>query len=211
VPALLLVIIYANNGLYPAVGLSAVEEVRRLSLSTGLLFLIVIYLHFSPQYNRRLLPPGLRACLGSRHHNGPAGQESRPAFMYQVYNWWVSGCHRRIPDRRVIEVAEFFVRYPIKGIVPQAVFVEEENQFKRDPHFSGSLFQRISTFCQTVLGIKTVLVVVPNWNWISDNIDKYRYTFETSGPDSPSRRIVFPFRIRKTLDFNQVIGFPGMP
>ena len=33
VPILLLIIIYANNGLYPGLGLSAVEDVRRLSLS----------------------------------------------------------------------------------------------------------------------------------------------------------------------------------
>ncbi len=42
VPVLLLLIIYTENGLYPGIRLSAVEEVRRLSYSTGLVFLIVI-------------------------------------------------------------------------------------------------------------------------------------------------------------------------
>src|SRR5450756_2314225 len=46
IPILLLMVIYANFGLYPGIGLSAVEEMRRLSISTSLVFLIVITLTF---------------------------------------------------------------------------------------------------------------------------------------------------------------------
>jgi Undecaprenyl-phosphate galactose phosphotransferase WbaP len=205
VPILLLIIIYASNGLYPGIGLSAVEEVRRLSLSTGLLFLIVITITF-------LLKT---TAIYSRFVFGIAWAATSivvPLFRNFVrrvcvgFNCWgESVAIVGFPDRRVIEVADFFARYPTKGIVPKAVFVEKENQVRGDPSYRVIVSKDINGW-PDCFGIKTVLVVVPNWNWIGDNIDKYRYTFERvvlirQQKDS------FSLSDSKTLDFNEVIGF----
>jgi Undecaprenyl-phosphate galactose phosphotransferase WbaP len=109
------------------------------------------------------------------------------------------------PDRKVIEVADFFARNSTKGILPKAVFIEEANRGKGDQSYQVIVSKDINGWPER-FGIKTVLVVVPNWNWIGDNIDKYRYTFQRvvlirQQKDS------FSLSDSKTLDFNQVIGF----
>jgi Undecaprenyl-phosphate galactose phosphotransferase WbaP len=205
VPALLLFIIYANNGLYPGIGLSAVEEVRRLSLSTGLLFLIMITLTFllktTAAYSRlvfglawaaaTLIVPLVRSLV-------------RRVFI-RLNAWGEPVAIVGFPDRKVIEVADFFTRYPIKGVIPKAVFVEEEDQGKGDPGYRVIVSKDINGWPGR-FGIKTVLVLVPNWNWISENIDKYRYTFQRvvlirQQKDS------FSLSDSKTLDFKEVLGF----
>lgn len=205
VPLLLLIIIYSNSGLYPGVGLSAVEELRHLSLSTGLLFLIMITLTFllktTAVYSRLVF--GL--AWAATTIMVPLVRSLVRRLCIRFNGWGEPVAIVGFPDRKVIEVADFFARYPIKGIVPKAVFVEKENQVKGDPSYRVIVSKDINGLPDR-FGIKTVLVVVPNWNWISDNIDKYRYTFERvvlirQQKDS------FSLSDSKTLDFNQVIGF----
>jgi Undecaprenyl-phosphate galactose phosphotransferase WbaP len=102
-------------------------------------------------------------------------------------------------------VADFFTKFRTKGIVPKAVFVQSADQVKEGMSYRVIDSQDINGWPDR-FGIKTVLVVVPNWNWLGDNIDKYRYTFERvvlirQQKDS------FSLSDSKTLDFNEVIGF----
>ncbi len=205
VPALLLFIIYTNNGLYPGVGLSAVEEVRRLTLSTGLLFLIMVTLTFllktTAVYSRLVF--GLAWAAASIMV--PLVRSLVRRVCIRLNAWGEPVAIVGFPDRKVIEVADFFARYPIKGIIPKAVFVEEENQVTGDRDYRVIVSKDINGWPGR-FGIKTVLVLVPNWNWISENIDKYRYTFQRvvlirQQKDS------FSLSDSTTLDFKEVLGF----
>jgi Undecaprenyl-phosphate galactose phosphotransferase WbaP len=205
VPVLLLLIIYANNGLYPGIGLSSVEEVRRLSLSTALVFLIVITLTFllktTAVYSRLIF--GL--AWAATTILVPLVRNLVRRVCVRLNSWGEPVAIVGFPDRKVIEVADFFAESPIKGIVPMVIFVEGEKHIKPDPGYQVIVSKDINGWPDR-FGIKTVLVVVPNWNWISENIDKYRYTFERvvlirQQKDS------FSLSDSKTLDFNEVIGF----
>jgi Undecaprenyl-phosphate galactose phosphotransferase WbaP len=205
VPLLLLLIIYANNGLYPGIGLSSVEEVRRLSVSTGLLFLIVIMLTFllktTAVYSRLVFVLAWAATTIVI----PLLRNFVRRLCVRFNSWGEPVAVVGFPDRKVIEVANFFAKSPTKGIVPKAVFIEGVNHVKPDPCYRVIVSRDINGWSDCS-GIKTVLVVVPNWNWISENIDKYRYIFERvvlirQQKDS------FSLSDSKTLDFNEVIGF----
>lgn len=205
VPALLLLIIYAGNGLYPGIGLSAVEEVRRLSLSTGLIFLIVITITFlfktTAVYSRLVF--GL--AWGATSILVPLGRNLVRHLCARFISWGEPVAIVGFPDRKVFEVADFFARFPTKGIVPRAVFVQNANQFNEETCYQVIDSQDINGWPDR-FGIKTVLVVVPNWNWLGDNIDKYRYTFERVVL-TRQQKDTFSLSDSKTLDFNQVIGF----
>ena len=205
VPILLLVIVYANNGLYPGIGLSAVEELRRLSLSTSLLFLIVITLTFilktSAVYSRLVLGLAWVAAIILI----PLARNLVRRLCVRLNCWGEPVAIVGFPDRKVIEVADFFIKYPTKGILPTEVFIEEENQYKDNLGYQVIVSKDINGWPDR-FGIKTVLVVVPNWNWIGENIEKYRYTFERvvlihQQKDS------FSLSDSKTLDFTGIIGF----
>jgi Undecaprenyl-phosphate galactose phosphotransferase WbaP len=205
VPVLLLLIIYAENGLYPGIGLSAVEEVRRLSLSTGLVFLIVVTITFllktTAVYSRLVF--GLAWAAATILVPLVRNLVRRLCVRFNI--WGEPVAIVGFPDRRVIEVADFFAKYRTKGILPKAVFVEDANQFKGDIGYRVIDSEDINGWPDR-FGIKTVLVVVPNWNWIGDNIDKYRYTFERVVLIR-QQKDTFSLSDSKTLDFNQVIGF----
>ena len=205
VPALLLLIIFSENGLYPGIGLSAVEEVRRLSLSTGVVFLIVITITFllktSAVYSRLVF--GL-AWVGATILI-PLVRNLIRRMCIRFISWGEPVAIVGFPDRKVIEVADFFTKFPNKGIAPKAVFVQIANQFKEELNYQVIDSQDINTWTDR-FGIKTVLVVVPNWNWLGDNIDKYRYTFERVVL-TRQQKDTFSLSDSKTLDFDQVIGF----
>jgi Undecaprenyl-phosphate galactose phosphotransferase WbaP len=205
VPVLLLLIIYAGNGLYPGIGLSAVEEVRRLSLSTGLVFLILITITFllktTAIYSRLVF--GI-AWIASTILI-PIIRNLVRRLCVRFIGWGEPVAIVGFPDRKVIEVADFFTKYRTKGIFPKAVFIEDEDQVKGDKGYMVIGSQEINGWPGR-LGIKTVLVLVPNWNWMGDNIDKYRYTFERVIL-TRQQKDTFSLSDSKTLDFDQVIGF----
>jgi Undecaprenyl-phosphate galactose phosphotransferase WbaP len=205
VPLLLLLIIYANNGLYPAIGLSSVEEVRRLTVSTALVFLIIIMLTFllktTAVYSRLIF--GL--AWAATTILVPLVRNFARRVCVSLNSWGEPVAVVGFPDRKVIEVADFFVSSPTKGIVPMVVFVERENHIKPGSDYQVFVSKDIDGWPDR-FGIKTVLVVVPNWNWISENIDNYRYIFERVVLIRQQKDI-FSLSDSKILDFNDVIGF----
>jgi Undecaprenyl-phosphate galactose phosphotransferase WbaP len=203
IPILLLLGIFSNSRLYPGIGISATEELRRLSISTSLLFLIVIALTFllktTAIFSRLVffmawlialfLIPLARhlirwICIHLRIWGEPVG---------------VAG----FPDRRVAEIANFFTRFPQKGLLPKAIFVNEPDRLESGDYQIFSDQPVPASFHQT---LKTVLVVVSDWNWVGDNIDRYRDVFERVVLIRPQRDN-FSLSDSIALDFNGVMGF----
>jgi Undecaprenyl-phosphate galactose phosphotransferase WbaP len=205
VPFVLLFIIYMNNELYPAIGLSSVEEVRRLTLSTALLFLILITLTFLLKTNAATSSPVLLLTWIAFNILIPLVRNFVRLIWVRLRMWGEPVAIVGFPDRRVIEVADYFVKYPTRGILPLAVFIGNPERVKEQANYQ--IFDE-----NTLNGspdpnrIKTVLVVIPNWNWIGENIDMYRYSYQRvvlirQQKDS------FSLSDSKTLDFKEVIGF----
>lgn len=205
VPIPLLVIIYINNDLYPGIGLSAVEEVRRLSLSSSLMFLILITLTFlfkSTEIYSRIV---IILAWGFVLILVPVTRYLIRLLCIRLKKWGEPVGIVGFPDRRVAEIADFFTQFPQRGIHPKAIFVEDSGQFKATKDYAvvntEDIYSRSKYY-----RLNTVLVVVPNWNWVGENLDRYRYSF---------RRVVlihqqqenFSLSDLVAMDFNGVIGF----
>lgn len=205
VPLVLLILVYVNRGLYPGIGISSVEEWRRLFSSTTRLFLIMMALTFlmknSEIFSRLVFVLAWLFTLFLL-----------PLFRYlmrQVCIWlkvWgepvgIVG----FPDRRVTEVADFFIKNPQKGILPRLVFLEKSEQAGDQSEYQVQPSQHI--FSATARqGIRTMLVVVPNWNWVGKNIDRYRYTFERVFLIQ-NQKDDFSLSTSTAFDFNGEMGF----
>lgn len=208
VPIPLMIVIEANNELYPGIGLSSVEEIRRLTLSTSLLFLILITLTFllksADVYSRIIVflawamsiffLPMLRRLIRN--------------VCVKLNIWGELTGIVGFPDRRVAEVADFFINHPQKGIIPKAIFVEDPVQCDERKKYLTINADDIYTMAR-YLRIKTMLVVVPNWNWVGDNLDRYRYSFPRVILVRPQRDN-FSLSDSIALDFNGVMGFQVM-
>ncbi len=203
IPILLMLCINANSRLYPGIGISSTEEIRRLSLSTTLLFLIVISLTFmlraSQIYSRLVF---LMAWMFSLFLFPFVRFVVRRICIW-VKMWGEPVGIAGFPDRRVAEVADFFTQFPQKGIVPRAIYVNDPSQME-PANYEILSDQAIND--PNNLHLKTVLVVVPDWNLAGDDIDRYRDIFERVVLIRP-QRANFSLSDSVSLDFN---GFMGL-
>jgi len=207
-PIPLMILIFTNYNLYPGIGLSSVEEVRRLSIASTLLFLLLVALTFllktSAVYSRIvfLVSWGLTLFML------PIGRNIIRQICVRLKVWGEPVGIIGYPDRRVAEVADFFVKYPQKGIAPKAIFIDNPELvgcsdcyeiYKSDDVYTLAKYLRIST----------VLLVVSNWNWVGENLDTLRYSFERVILVRPQRD-TFSLTDSVALDFNGVTGFQVM-
>lgn len=205
VPVILSLIIQGKSGLYPGIGVSAVEEFRRLSVSNSLLFLIIFSITFllktADYYSRLLFLLAWMLTLFLM----PIARNIMRWVSVKLKIWGEQVAVVGFPDRRVAEVADFFVKFPHKGIRPKVIFTESGDDDDHNSPYHTHSAQKIGD-CPHSFGIKTVLVVVPNWNWVGENIDRYRYLFE---------RVIliqnqhgnFSLSDSVALDFYGVMGF----
>lgn len=205
IPVILFGFICAYLGLYPGIGLSAVEEVRRLCLASSLLFLIIITLTFflktAEIYSRIVF---IIAWLAS-FLLLPLTRNLIRRFCIRWKIWGEPVGVVGFPDRVVKEVADFFVIFPQKGINPKVIFVDGTIRKEYNTPYQIVPTQEISASPGN-FRIKTILVIVPNWNWMGENLEKYRYTFE---------RVIlirqqkdnFSLSESIALDFSGVMGF----
>jgi Undecaprenyl-phosphate galactose phosphotransferase WbaP len=205
IPILLLMVIYANFGLYPGVGISAAEEVRRLSVSTSLLFLIIITLTFllktTEIFSRIIIILAWLMALFVL----PLARNFMRWLCVRLKMWGEPAAVVGFPDRRVVEVADFFVNFPQKGIAPKVIYVDGAVSPSKAIPYQILSAQNMGNSTHKS-PIKTVLVVVSDWNWVGDNIDKYRYLFEKVILVQP-QRANFSFSDSIALDFTGVMGF----
>jgi Undecaprenyl-phosphate galactose phosphotransferase WbaP len=204
-PVLLLIIIFSTFGLYPAIGISAVEEVRRLSVSTSLLFLIVTTITFllktSESFSRIVFILAWLIALIFL----PLARSLIRWICVRLKIWGEPVAIVGFPDRRVVEVADFFTKFPHKGLMPRVIYLEEDLLISKKTSYDVLSTQTIGN-AKFDLPIKTVLVVVPDWNWVGENIDKYRFSFERIILIQP-QRAHFSLSDSVALDFNGVMGF----
>ena len=202
IPIALLLVILTNSRLYPGIGISATEELRRLTVSTTLLFLIVITLTFllktSEIYSRLIFFMAWLIALFCI----PLARRLIRWICIRLRIWGEPVGVVGFPDRRVAEIADFFTKFPQKGIVPKAIFVNEPALLEPAAYqiFSDQALHASNQ------ALKTVLVVVPDWNWVGDNIDRYRDIFERVVLIRPQRDN-FSLSDSVALDFNGVMGF----
>jgi Undecaprenyl-phosphate galactose phosphotransferase WbaP len=201
-----MVVIYNNYHLYPGIGLSSVEEIRRVSVASSLLFLILIALTFllktTTIYSRIVFGLAWMLLLFIT----PLIRNLMRRVCVFLRIWGEPVCIIGFPDRRVAEVADFFVKYPQKGIAVKAIFVQH-------PDECGDAVRKYQIYTAEDIylvsksrRVSTVLVIVSNWNWVGDNLDQLRYNFQRVILVRPQRDN-FSLSDSVVLDFNGVMGF----
>jgi Undecaprenyl-phosphate galactose phosphotransferase WbaP len=205
VPILLMLILYVKYDLFPGIGLSSSEEVRRLTNATTLSFLILIMLTFflkTTTFNSRI---GFIMAWALSLVIIPVNRNLMRRLCTWLKIWGEPVGIVGFPDRRVVEIADFFKKYPHKGINPTAIFVDDPEKCN-ETEASYEIIRADEIYAMAkYFRLDTVLVVVPNWNWAGDNLDRFRYSF---------RRVIlirqqrdsFSLSESVALDFNGVMG-----
>jgi Undecaprenyl-phosphate galactose phosphotransferase WbaP len=206
IPLLLVMQVYFN--LYPGIGLSSVEEIRRLTYSTSLLFVLLVVLTFLMRTTVAYSRVVFVLAWGMTLFFLPINRNLIRSICVKFKMWGEPTGIVGFPDRRVSEIADFFTKNPQKGVLPKAIFVEDPNQCEEKKSYQIVSTDDIYSMSR-YLRIKTMLVAVPNWNWVGDNLDNYRYSFPRVILVRPQRDN-FSLSDSVALDFNGVMGFQVM-
>jgi Undecaprenyl-phosphate galactose phosphotransferase WbaP len=204
---IMLILIFASNGLYSTVGLSRVEELRRVVLGSTIAFLFMVgftvLFNLTSMYSRigfisvwlltMLFIPVIRSLVRNTLIN---------------YHLWgepvaiIGDLHQALP------LARYFWRKPWFGIRPVVVLRDDSNSsddFKGYPPLS---IPRIKEYAHN-MSLQTALIVINDLNFADNLIDRYRFVF---------RRVIlikyqrgrFGLNTLKSLDFSDVLGLQVM-
>jgi Undecaprenyl-phosphate galactose phosphotransferase WbaP len=175
--ALLALIVYAWRGLYPAIGIGEIEELRRLSITTTLIFLSLATFTFltksPPKYSRSIFILAWMLSLGIV----PLGRNFVRVILskFQLWGEPVAVIGEGEP---VMKVANFLIRNLKVGFRPLIVFSDDDVISSSLSAIQVSPIKEMTNLCQSV-PIKTVLVVTPGSDGkISRKLDHWQNVFE---------------------------------
>jgi Undecaprenyl-phosphate galactose phosphotransferase WbaP len=201
--AVILVVSFYTRGLYPAVGLNKVEELRHIVVSLNFGFLALLGLTFilqtSGYYSRLVLILTWMVTL-----------VTIPLFRYIArkvsihLNLWgepvaiIGDLHKALP------LAGYFKRQLEFGVRPVAVLRDEECKSEDFKNYPSLPIYKIKEYAKS-LSLSTVLIVVNDLNHVDAVVDRYRYVFQ---------RVVlikyqqgrYGLNKLKPLDFSDVLG-----
>lgn len=199
--AVMLVIGFSTNGLYPGIGMHPVDELRKVVSNISITFMIAIGVTFvfktSIIYSRLILILSWIISLLFV----PVGRSIVRTLLSRIGLWGepvviVGDMIKSLP------LAEHFRKNPQLGVKPLKVF---PNEYSTDLDSSLVLSTRkIQRYAQS-LSLKTVLVVVSDLNHLDNLVDRYRFVFE---------RVIlikeqngkFGLNSLAPLDFSDVLG-----
>lgn len=153
------IFVYQFRGLYPAIGIGVVEEFRRLTISTTLVFLLLVaftfLLHESNRYSRVVFSLAYLADLALV----PAGRIALRHLAVRVNAWGEPVAVVGPPDK-AIETVNRLACDPKIGLRPVVIFTENTMSLHGLPPEIRVLPERMISSCRSRLNLKTILVLV---------------------------------------------------
>ena len=169
-------ILFYQARLYPAVGFSPAEEMRKIVMTTTFVFLFLVVYTFlvksTAEYSRLALLVGWGLALVFV----PAMRWSIQQIMYQK-KWWGENVVVIGEAEKSISVAKYFLDRPNLGMRPVAVF---SKVFVDDLSMENVLFISTDLIREyiNINHISTALVLAANLNHVDNLIEKYRFLFK---------------------------------
>lgn len=178
VPAYLVIFVIATHlrGLYPAVGMSAVEQFRHLTITTTLFFLVIIagtfIFQISTEFSRLLLGLSWLFCLVTIPFNRTLIRH----LMAKVGLWGepVAVIGRAEGAKKI---ASYYQRYPKIGLRPEAIISLNKEMMGQDPEARAWLIQNIEKL-KVSTSIKIVVVVYDKLEQFATIREAFRDQFE---------------------------------
>ncbi len=200
---LVFVIISSASGLYPALGLNAVEELRRQTLATSLVFLSLIGLTFltksSLVYSRFLFI----SCWTMSLVILPLFRYFLRSLLPYFKNWGepvaIIG-----PKENAEEIAGYLQLNRSIGLHPAAIFNESPGKMEKD-NIPLLPLKKLEKFCQQKK-IESAIVIDPSPDSLFNSLEAY---------DDLFKRVVFlpfsPYRQRLSgltvMEYGDLVGF----
>jgi Undecaprenyl-phosphate galactose phosphotransferase WbaP len=198
---------FSRKGLYPAVGLNYVEELREIVSSTTFAVLILIGVTFlfrtSTLYSRLLLVMVWAFCIVLI----PLGRYLLRRFLIRQQLWGepVAIIGDWLHD---ISLAEYFKKNLQLGLRPVAVLRDDHFEQGRSNYSPLMSLQQIKEYAREN-SLNTVLVVIKDLNELDALVNRYRFVFQrvilVKG-----RNGSFILNSLKSMDFSDVLGFQVM-
>lgn len=166
----------ALRGLYPAIGMSAIEQFRQLTMTISILFLIIIGLTYffkvADSYSRLLMGLSWFICLFSVPFN-------RTIIRHLMVKADLWGEPVVIIGRAdgVSRIAAYFKNYPKIGLRPQVLVTTAGDISTLDLQSHKNLLQRMRRL-QSAAGINTAVVVYENLSEFIPIREAFRDAFE---------------------------------
>ena len=205
--AITLAIAFARRGLYPAVGMNYVNELREIFSSASFAFLILIGITFllktTSIYSRFIMLIAWVLTLALI-----------PIGRYTIRNWLIRLNCWGEPVAIVgelnedVALAEYFEINPQLGLRPVAILRDElfpNDNSNLDPSLAVPQIKKYARG----LALNTVLVVINDLNQLDAVADRYRFVFERVIL-LKGRNGSYSIHSLKSLDFSNVLGLQVM-
>ena len=179
VPAFIAIFVMAAQArkLYPAVGMSAIEQFRNLTMATSLFMMVIIagtfFFHISGQYSRLLIAISWLFCIVILPFNRTVVRH----YLAQSGLWGEPVAVIGTPEG-VERVANYYSRYPKIGIKPEVVLYTQDVSVLTVPEVRKQFSEQLAQI-QALSTIKTVLVTYDNLVDFPAIRELYRDLFET--------------------------------
>lgn len=178
VPAYVVVFILSASmrGLYPAVGMSAVEQFRHLTLATSTLFLVIVaatfFFQVSTVFSRLLLALSWLFCLVTVPFN-------RTIVRHLISKTGLWGDPVAIVGRAAgaLRVVNYFKRYPKVGLRPEVLITIPTEIARQDTDSRARLVQRMRRLREST-PLNTVVIIYDRMDEFVSIREAFRDIFE---------------------------------
>jgi Undecaprenyl-phosphate galactose phosphotransferase WbaP len=172
----ILLVSFARNGLYPAVGINYVDELRGAAVSISFVFLFLVAYIFMINSAQTYSPARLLLAWGLGMVFIPMARFLVRSLFIRLKLWGVPVIVIGDMDK-ALPLADYFKRKLNLGLRPEALLCPENCE----PFFAGVYPPRtpeeIKAYAAS-LHIDTALIVINDLNCMDYEVEKYRYIFE---------------------------------